>query len=84
MGRKYILVEFCVKIFTYLILCEKLFRKKSRFRKMAKKKHKKARKRPKIKKKRKSRKKPEFFWVIQFRIVRNELWYTWAFFLLRQ
>ena len=27
MGRKYILVEFCVKIFTYLILCEKLFRK---------------------------------------------------------
>ena len=27
MGRKYISVEFCVKIFTYLILCEKLFRK---------------------------------------------------------
>ena len=27
MGRKYIWVEFCVKIFTYLILCEKLFRK---------------------------------------------------------
>ena len=47
MGRKYILAEFCVKIFTYLILCEKLFRKKSRFRKMAQK----SRKKPEIEKK---------------------------------
>ena len=29
-------------------------------------------------------KKARIFWVIQFRIVQNELWYTWAFFLLRQ
>ena len=25
-------------------------------------------------------KKTRIFWVIQFRIVQNELWYTWAFF----
>ena len=55
----------------YLIVCEKLFRKSHVSEKW-----------PKIAEK--SPKKPEFFWVIQFRIVQNELWYTWAFFLLRQ
>ena len=48
MGRKYILVEFCVKIFTYLILCEKLFRRKVTFPKNDQKKPEKG---PKLKKK---------------------------------
>ena len=59
------------------------------------KKPQKAKKRPKIfkkpkkarnfkiaKKAQKSPKKPEFFWVIQFRIVQNELWCTWGFFFI--
>ena len=59
MGRKYIWVEFCVKIFTYLILCEKLFRKKSCSENWPKK-PKKAQKMPKIKKKNeKAPKKPK-------------------------
>ena len=41
---------------------------------------KKAQKSPKFKNRQKGPKKPGFFWVIQFRIVQNELWYTWAFF----
>ena len=45
---------------------------------------KKAEKSPKFQNSQKSPKKPEFFWVIQFRIVQNELWCTWAFFVLRQ
>ena len=43
---------------------------------------KKNRKSPKFQNSQKSPKKPEFFWVIQFRIVQNELWCTWAFFFI--
>ena len=95
MDRKYILVEFCVKIFTYLILCANYFGKShvsENWPKIAqkspknaqnlKKKPKKPLKKPEILKKPKSPKMPEFFWVIQFRIVQNELWCKWAFFFI--
>ena len=51
MGRKYIWVEFCVKIFTYLILCEKLFWKShvsENWPKIAQKSPKKPKKCPKL------------------------------------
>ena len=59
MGRKYIWVELCVKIFTYLILCEKLFRKShvsENWPKIAQNSPKRPKKGPKFKKK---TKKPE-------------------------
>ena len=66
MGQKYIWVEFCVKIFTNLILCEKLFRKShvsENWPKIAQNSPKRPKKCPKFKKKtkkpQKSRKKPD-------------------------
>ena len=61
MGRKYIWVEFCVKIFTYLIYVKNYFGKSHVSEKWPKKLKKKPDKGPKLKKKPKKPKKAQNF-----------------------